>query len=146
MIPDQNLSDHGLLIVTGSRLRAEQADRPLAYWLKSAIESRFRHQEMDPEVVVLNDLWYLAADALHAIPVISIGGPGVNALSAYLYRKLPKVMVVDNQLLIQMDLHVADLRAAVWGVNHGKTAQALELFQSRGYLEQFLSAAAARSY
>lgn len=145
MIPDQNLSDHGLLIVTGSRLRAEQADRPLAYRLKSAIESRFRHQEMDPEVVVLNDLWYLAADALHAIPVISIGGPGVNALSAYLYRKLPKVMVVDNQLLIQMDLHLADLRATVWGVNHKTTAQALELFQSRGYLEQFLSAVTARS-
>jgi len=146
MIPDQNLSDHGLLIVTGSRLRAEQADRPLAYRLKAAIESYLRRQDIEPEVVVLNDLWYLAADALHEIPVISIGGPGVNALTAYLYKKLPKVMVVDSQLLIQMDLNLSDLRATVWGVNHKTTAQALELFQSRGYLERFLSAAATRSY
>ncbi len=146
MIPDQNLNDHGLLIVTGSRLRAEQADRPLAYRLKSTIEELLRHQGMEPEVVVLNDLWYLAADALHAIPVISVGGPGVNAVSAYLYKKLPKVMVVDNQLLIQMDLHLADLRAAVWGINHETTVHALELFQHRGYLERFLSAVTARSY
>ena len=100
---------------------------------------------MEPEVVVLNDLWYLAADALHTIPVISVGGPGVNAVSAYLYKKLPKVMVVDNQLLIQMDLHLSDLRATVWGVNHETTVHALELFQSRGYLERFLSAVTARS-
>ena len=146
MIPDQNLTDRGLLIVTGSRLRAEQADRPLAYRLKTAIETHLRNQDLDPVVVVLNDLWYLAADALHSIPVISVGGPGVNAVSAYLYKKLPKVMVVDNQLLIQMDLHLADLRATVWGTNHETTVQALELFQSRGYLERFLGAVAARSY
>lgn len=146
MIPDQNLSERGLLIVTGSRLRAEQVDRPLAYRLKSAIEAQLRGQDVDPEVVVLNDLWYLAADALHCLPVISVGGPGVNALSAYLYKKLPKVMVVENRLLIQMDLHMADLRAAVWGIDHQRTVQALELFQCRGYLERFLSTITARSF
>jgi hypothetical protein len=103
-------------------------------------------QEIEPAVMVLSDLWYLAADALHTIPLISVGGPGVNAVSAYLYKKLPKVMVVDDQLLIQMDLHLQDLRASVWGMNHALTVQALELFQDRGYLERFLSAAAARSY
>lgn len=117
----------------------------MAYRLKSVIEARIHCHENDPEVVVLNDLWYLAADALHSIPVISVGGPGVNALSAYLYNKLPKVMVIENQLLIQMDLHMADIRAAVWGIDHQTTVQALELFQSRGYLERFLSAITTRS-
>jgi len=144
MLPDDQLTEQGVLLVTGATLRAEQVDRPLAYQLKTAIENRLAARLSAPKVVVLSDLWYLNAEALHKLPLISVGGPGVNAVSAHLFRRLPSVLVVDDRLLIQMDLNLDDLRASVWGANHELTVNALEIFTSRGYLDHFLDAVVAR--
>ena len=146
MIPDIDLSEGGLLVVTGSTLRAEQLDRPLAYQLKSTIEEVLGEQGVDCTVLVLSDLWYLNGEALQRVPMVSIGGPGVNAVSANLFRRLSNVLVVDDTLLIQMDPGLRDLRASIWGMNHAATVDALELFVKRGYLERFLQAAMARMY
>lgn len=144
MIPDDNLIEKGLLIVTGSTLRSEQADRPLAYKLKSSIEELIQSQDRDFTIIVLSDLWYLNAEALQLLPTISVGGPSVNALAAHLYKRLANALVVDNTLLIQMDPHLRDLRASIWGMSHQTTVEALELFISKGYLTRFLDAATAR--
>jgi len=40
MGPDKDLQENGLLLVTGSTPRAEEADRPLAYGLQSEITGR----------------------------------------------------------------------------------------------------------
>ena len=145
MNPDGYLSENSLLIVTGSTLRAEQADRPLAYRLKSAIEELLSQQSSEATVVVLSDLWYLNSEALQARPMISVGGPGVNAVSAHLYQRLHNALVIDNALTIQMDQQLLDLRAVIWGINHQTTVEALEIFIERGYLQRFLGAVLAQS-
>ncbi|MCF7958642.1 MAG: hypothetical protein K9M57_09370 [Phycisphaerae bacterium] len=143
MIPDNELLENGILIVTGSSLRAERADRPLAYHLKKCIDKRLRELELDGTLVVLSDLWYLNAEALHQMPLISVGGPGTNAVSAYLYRKLSNALVIDDTLTVQMDVELKDLRVSLWGVDHDTTARAVEIFLHRDYLDRFLGAVVA---
>ncbi len=133
-------------IVTGVQLTAELGDRPLAY----RIEQEFRRllslrfgelpKDQPPPLApaVISDVYYLNSDELQARPTISVGGPGVNALSAMLVNELPTVVAVENQLVIQMDLDLDDLRCAVWGMDHLNTVQAVELFISKGYLETFI--------
>jgi len=140
MIPDNNLVENGIIIVTGSTLRAEQMDRPLAYRLKSAIEDILKKQSMECTVVVLSDLWYLNGEALKRLPMVSIGGPGVNAVSANLYRNLPNSLVIDDLLMIQMDPELKDLRVCLWGLDHNLTVDALEIFLQKGYMDRFLQA------
>jgi len=125
-------------------LRAELADRPLAYRMKTFIEQNLDQMGFDSTVVVLSDLWYLNVETLHRLPTISLGGPKVNALSAYLTKRLANALVVDNTLIIQMDLDEEDLRACIWGSNCQNTASALDIFIKKGYLGQFLHVAAAR--
>jgi len=144
MFPDHNLSEKGLLIITGSSPRAEQVDRPLAYRLRDCIEKKLSEQDNDYKVVVLGDLWYLNCESLQRLPMISLGGPGVNAVAAHLYKRLANALVVDNTLLIQMDPHYQDLRVSIWGMDHQTTVEALELFVQNGYLERFLGAVTAR--
>ena len=146
MFPDNDTIETGLLIVTGSTLRAEQADRPLAYHLKDVIDKQLVEQSSDLQIVVISDLWYLNSETLQKIPMISIGGPGVNAVAANLYEKLSKTLIVDERLVIQMDLHLQDLRASVWGTNHELTVNAMELFIDRNHLNHFVSAVLARCH
>lgn len=144
MFPDNEIIKTGLLIVTGSTLRAEQMDRPLAYHLKDVIEKQLVELSGDLQIVVISDLWYLNSQSLQKIPTISVGGPGVNAVAANLYEKLSKTLIVEERLVIQMDLHLQDLRASVWGTNHDLTVNATELFIDRGHLKNFVSAVLAQ--
>jgi hypothetical protein len=140
MLSEHNIGENALLIVTGSTLRAEQADRPLAYELKAKSEEIIGKHNPEFPVIVLSDLWYLNSEPLQKIPVISVGGPGVNAASAYLYKRLPNAFVIDNTLVIQMDMTFADFRASLWGTDHQMTVTALEIFVGRGYLDQYIQA------
>lgn len=140
---DYQLDEDSILIVTGSNLRAEQGDRPLAYQLGNTINGVLSHGDYQPEVLVLSDLWYLHSELLHNLPLISIGGPTVNAVSAHLSQRLPTVLIAQNTLIIQMDPSLDDLRTSVWGVHHETTVNALELFVKRGYLDRLLKAAKA---
>ena len=144
MFPDSDKIESDLLIVTGSTVRAEQADRPLAYHLKNVIEKQLVELGGDLQIVVISDLWYLNSQALQKVPMISVGGPGVNAVAANLYEKLSKTLIVDERLVIQMDLHLQDLRASVWGTNNEMTVNAMEIFIDRGHLNNFISAVLAQ--
>lgn len=134
-----------LLIVVGSHLRAEVADRPLAYRLRERIGSWIEKfaAEVDPPIlpVVCSDIWYVNQEALQHRPTISIGGPGVNALSAYFNDKLPTGVVRDERMVIQLDPEFVDLRVSIWGMNHDATVDALEYF-SRDYMNTYLRAVA----
>jgi len=147
---DQDAEDIGrlLLIVVGSHLRAERADRPLAYQLQENIlQWLVDHADelAEPEAVfdpvVCSDIWFINNEDLHPQPTISIGGPGVNALSAYFVQKLDSAMVRDQEMIIQLDPEFVDLRVSVWGQNHDQTVQALDVFMRR-YLPDFLRAVA----
>lgn len=134
-----------MLVVVGAHLRAETADRPLAYRLVERIRAWMeKHgQAIVPPVmpIVCSDIWYVNDEALQSRPTISIGGPGVNALSAYYHQKLKTAFAREDDMLIQLDPEFIDLRVSVWGKDHNLTVQALEMFVSK-YLDAYLRAVA----
>jgi len=133
-------------IVVGVQLTAELGDRPLAYRIEQRLKERLDAGlgETPAGVVpplspaVISDVYYLNSDDAQTRPAISIGGPGVNALSAQLVNELPTVIAIENTLVVQMDLEMNDLRAAIWGMNHVETVKAVELFVDKGYLDAFV--------
>ncbi len=135
-MPDEQ-ADNTVFVVTGASLRAETMDRPLAYRIEQAVEERLADQG-DWQCAVISDIWYLNNEAFAQQPTISVGGPGVNALSAHLYERLPIALAIDNVLLIQMDPMRGETRCAVWGMNHETTVEAVETFVQKGHLDRFL--------
>jgi len=149
--PDTIDTSQLLLIVVGAHLRAEVADRPLAYrlrerilrWLDERRPAAPSEDWSDPEVVVCSDIWYLNNDDLRSQPTISIGGPGVNALGAYLSDRLETAFVIENVLAVQVDLDFVDPVASCWGVTNAATVNAIDAFCER-YLDGFLEHAVRR--
>jgi hypothetical protein len=141
-MPDIEI-DNLLLIVVGGQLRAEAADRPLAYRLLEAVQAQLHQQigstDWPIEPLVCTDILYMNQGELQARPTISIGGPGVNAVSAYLYQKLPTALAIEDKLVVQLDVDFADFRGAIWGVDAQHTLAALELFEQK-YLPEFINA------
>ncbi len=136
---------HLLLIVTGAHLRAEMADRPLAYAIQQGVTQWLdMHREslsVAIEPVVCSDIWFINQKELHARPTISVGGPGVNALSAFMDQKLKVAYVRDERLMVQLDPEFVDLRACIWGMDHETTVEAVQIFTER-YMDGYLRAVA----
>ena len=134
-----------LLIVTGSRLRAEELDRPLAYYLKQRIEQHLaEHEEsLGPmRVRVVADFRWIHDDPLQKLPTISLGGPGVNALAHRWLEEVPVSLAVDERYYLQMDPDLDDLRVSVWGMDNPTTQIAVSVFIDR-FLPRFLEHCAA---
>ena len=129
-----------IFLVTGSNLTAEQKDRPLAYRLKTQID-RYGGADAARCGVVVSDRWFMETAEVQESPVIAVGGPGVNNLSQHFWHRLPIALAVDNVFIIQTDVTCEDLRASVWGMDHGTTREAVETFFLKGYLRRFLEAA-----
>lgn len=146
-------------IVTGVQLSAELGDRPLAYRIEREARSILANlntpdieQSDDPSVVtdaparphltpvVISDVYYLNNPTIQHRPTISIGGPGVNGLTAILTSEVPTVVVMENALVIQMDMNFKDRRCAIWGMDHLETVRAADWFVSRNYLKSFIEA------
>ena len=155
-MPDLD-TDRLIWIVTGVQLNAELGDRPLAYRIERAVKDRLA--ELLPEdpaglaepprqprlaPVVVSDVYYLNSDDAQRGPTISVGGPGVNAVSASLAEQLPTPVAIENTLVVQMDLEMEDARCAVWGMNHLDTVRAVDLFIAKGYLETFVKGVVAK--
>lgn len=137
---------HDILIVTGAHLHAEITDRPIAYALRSRVmETLVRLREAparDDQVVVCSDVWYLNTDSLRACSVISIGGPGVNALTAYLGDKIPSAVAIEGEFVVQYDVSTHEPIAACWGASDRGTRTAVDAFAAR-FLEPFVRASLA---
>jgi hypothetical protein len=129
-----------LLIVTGSTLRAEELDRPLAYYLKQQID-RLLNESNPPlgplQVRVVADLRWFHDKRFQSLPTISVGGPGVNALSHHWLEEVPVSLAVDDQYYIQMDPDLEEPHASVWGMNNSTTQIAVSVFLDR-FLPRFL--------
>ncbi len=146
--------EHLVCIVTGVQLVAELGDRPLAQrverearrHLRARLGRRKKGQPPRLAPVVISDVLYLNSDTLQQRPLISIGGPGVNAVAGMLANELPAAVAIENSLLIQMDLDFEDLRCCIWGMTHLETVQAVELFIVKGYLANFLDAVVEASF
>ena len=135
---------HRVQLVVGSHPRAEVGDRPLCYRMVAEIERWVqRHRDrLDGEirVEVCTDLWYLNHDDLRRLPTVCLGGPTVNALSAYLAKHL----LEDDrtaEVLLQVDPEFTDLQACVWGADHRRTAYGVDVFIEQ-YLDGYLRAVA----
>ena len=117
-----------LPVVVGAHLIAEANHRSIAAHLRDACAHALA--EINPGVTPLlcTDLWYLNNDELRVRPTISVGSPGLNALTAFLADKLPTAFAVDGVLAIQYDAEFTDLACAVWGVDTPSTAKAVGLF------------------
>lgn len=137
-------TDELILIVVGAHLRAEVGDRPLAYLLRRRMLEWLKEDDGDGQyggrVVVCSDVWYLNREELRSRPAISVGGPGVNAFSAFLADKLPSAFSIEGVLLVQLDLDFEDRLACVWGMDHASTVSAVDAFIER-YLDDFMAAA-----
>ena len=130
-----------LLIVTGSTLRAEEMDRPLAYYLKRRIEEALQaSRDVDLanyEVHVVADFRWLHDESLQGMATISLGGPGVNELSHRWLEEVPVALAVNERYFIQMDPELAEPHASVWGMDNPTTQIAVSVFLDR-FLPRFL--------
>lgn len=124
-----------ILIVTGSTLRAEQMDRPLAYYLQTQIENLAEGHE-ERLALVLSDVRYLHDEELQDLPTISIGGPGVNLVAQKWLERLPAVMAVDKKFFVQMDMDHTPPQASIWGMNNPQTKVSVITFAEK-YLPNF---------
>jgi hypothetical protein len=129
-----------LLIVTGSTLRAEEMDRPLAYYLKQRIETFAGEEGLgapELQVWVVADFRWIHDEPLQGLPTISVGGPGVNALAQRWLEEVPVSLAVDGRYYIQMDPDLGEAHASVWGMDNATTQIAVSVFIDR-YLPRFL--------
>ena len=125
-----------ILLVVGYGILPEEEDRPTAYDLKRLINTRGRGDETR-SAVVLTDMWVLNQEMAEFFPAIAIGGPGVNAFTARIYEELPVAFTRDQQIFIQLNPE-GGKRAAVWGMDHRSTRDAVDLFVKEGFLDRFL--------
>jgi hypothetical protein len=125
-----------VLVVVGYGILPEEEDRPIAYEIKRAINSRGAGEE-NRGAVVVTDVWALNQEMAELFPAISIGGPGVNAFSAQIYEELPVLFTRDQQVFVQMDQERGK-RAALWGMDQESTREAVEIFLREGFLDRFL--------
>lgn len=134
-----------ILVVAGSTLRAEELDRPLAYFLKQRIEAALAEREPDGGTVsvrVVADFRWIHDEPLHALPTVSVGGPGVNALAHRWLDEVPFALAVDDRYYLQMDPDLAEPRVSLWGMDNATTQIAVGVFLDR-YLPRFLDRCAA---
>ena len=124
-----------VLLVVGYGILAEEEDRPIAYELKRAVDSR--GEADDRSAVVVSDMWMLNQEMAEMFPAIGIGGPAVNAFTAQIYEDLPIAFARDQQVFIQMNQERGK-RAALWGMDQRGTREAAELFVKDGLLDRFL--------
>jgi len=133
-------TDDTVLIVTGIDVPAEMNDRPLAYRLKAEIDRRGAGRPFRGGLVV-SDAWFAQNRIFHLCPVVSVGGPGVNALAASLVNELPILIKREERVFVQGAWDGEERRASLWGMDRAATAEAVEVFLTEGYCDGFLRAA-----
>ncbi len=139
-----------LLVVVGAHPKAEVADRAIAGWVREQM-LRWLDRQFGPRdkgshpctVITCTDVWFLNDQDLRECPVVSIGGPGVNALSSALGGRIPSAFVIDNVLVVQVDTDFEDLQACCWGMGTRETSAAAQIFADK-YLAPFMAAATQR--
>lgn len=131
-----DLDEPSVVIVVGADLRAEAMDRPIVHTLQRAVNALLAKEaaslgRLIAAAAVCTDVWYLNSNHLRLCPTISVGGPEVNALSAYLIGRVPPVLAVEGRYAVHADPRGEQLTACLWGVDSTNTAQAMDIFCTR---------------
>ena len=128
-----------ILIVVGIDIRPEEVDRPLAYKLKSAIESSALYGNHPfRKCLVISDVLYQQDKIIQICPTIAIGGPGANIIASELIENLPIYISKENRYFIQLDKDFNEPRISIWGMDGDATAEAVDVFVANGILDTFL--------
>lgn len=130
-----------ILIVVGTDIMPEEADRPLAYRLKAAFEeSPFFGKHPFRKCLVISDTLYRLDKIIRVCPTVAIGGPGVNFAAAEFIEKLPVYLSQENRYYIQLHKDFSDPKISIWGMDRQTTAEGVEIFIANGIHEDFLKA------
>jgi hypothetical protein len=128
-----------ILIVVGSDIGPEEADRPMAYRLKAAIDTSPNFGDHPfRKCLVISDALYRHDKIIQVCPTIAVGGPGVNTVSNELVERLPVYLSKDNRYFIQLDRDFADSKIAIWGMDRDSTSEAIDMFIANGIMDDFL--------
>ena len=128
-----------LLIVTGSTLRAEEVDRPLAYYLRQRIEQSLAESDLDGgpfRIQVVADFRWIHDEPLHDAPTISLGGPGVNALAHRWLEEIPSRWPSMSNTTFRW-IPTSTSPGSIWGMDNPSTQIAVSVFIER-FLPRFL--------
>jgi len=114
-----------ILIVTGCCIVTELLDRPIAEYLRDAIDRLGKNPFQ--RGIVMGDIWWLRIEKLQKQPVISVGGPLVNNLTTN---------ISDSGDIRQPkpDLFTCFLwnddipQIALWGTNTTQTQEMVETY------------------
>ena len=130
-------TDDTVLVVTGIDVPAEMNDRPLGYRIKAEIDRRGGGRPFRAGLVV-SDAWFAQNRIFHLCPVVSVGGPGVNAVAASLVEDLPFLIKREDRVFVQGSWDGEQRRVSLWGMDRVATAEAVEAFLTEGYCDAFL--------
>jgi len=130
-----------ILIVVGTDIMPEEADRPLAYKLKDAFESSpFFGKHPFRKCLVISDTLYRLDKIIRVCPTVAIGGPGVNFATAELIETLPVYLSQENKYYIQLHKDFSDPKISIWGMDRKATGEAIDIFIANGIQDDFLKA------
>jgi hypothetical protein len=126
-----------IAIVIPAGADAEHSDRVAAGRLQQAINARGADWPYRRAVVVSDEAW-LTSRLLHQAPTITVGGPGANGVAGRFAPELVTVWTEGDRVVIQVMLDEGPRRAALWGMDRRATAEAVDAFIARGWLDEFL--------
>lgn len=126
-----------VLLVVGSQIIAQIHDGTAAAGLREEINRRGRKENLEFACVVTDTSLLLERDFME-FPMISIGGPASNKLTAALADQLAIEPGGPQVIKVQHSMSSGDRRVALWGGLAGETTQAVDFFVSSGLLNSFL--------
>ena len=130
-------TEETIVVVIAADLEEGHPDRASADRLVAAILERGGGHPYRRAVVV-GDLAWFETPLFHGSPTITIGGPGVNGVAGRFAGELPTVWTEAERAMIQAEWQDGPRRAALWGMDRAATANAVDAFIERGWLDEFL--------
>lgn len=127
-----------VIVVTAADLEPGNPDTVGALRLRDEITKRGSGSPYRRAILVSDADWF-DNDLLDGTPIITIGGPGRNAVTSRLAGELPSVWTDGDRVVIQAILDRAPPQVSLWGTDRFATAEALATFLDRGWLDEFLA-------
>lgn len=145
-----SISKKSIFIITGCFLPTEVTDRRLAEWLRDHINNTYGNNQKGYESILINDIWWEKHHEIQLNPFITIGGPGVNAVTAKLNNCSQSSATGNNSNWARWSIedkyhfiwHVNDFSnhsMGIWGDTAYDTIYALQIYlNGKEGLEKFL--------
>ncbi len=129
------LNRETVIVVVGSQIPAELLDRPVAQLLRDGIDQRSKGNPFRRAIVLNDQTWYTEAQVISNNPVIAVGGPEANKLSAEFGNWQPPPSSREGKYTIREDGSLIGFlrknqaglpQAALWGHTANGTREAVE--------------------